>query len=178
MDYIFTSQRLGFRNWLSSDLPKMAAINADEGVMKFFPSTQTKARTKEFIKRMQTQFEKNGFCYFAVDVLETSEFIGFIGLSEQTYDADYTPCVDIGWRLGKTHWEKGYATEGAKRVLQYGFEELKLGRVLSIAPVVNKASESVMKKSGMHKVTTFEHSLLMDNERLKECVLYEITNSL
>ncbi len=118
MDYIFTSQRLGFRNWLDSDLPKMAAINADEEVMRFFPSTQTKAKTEEFIKRMQAQFEKHGFCYFAVEILESKALIGFIGLSEQTYKADFTPCVDIGWRLGRTHWGKGYATEGAKRVLQ------------------------------------------------------------
>ncbi len=178
MDYIFTSQRLGFRNWLGTDLPKMAAINADKEVMKFFPSTQAEAKTEEFIKRMQTQFEKHGFCYFAVEILETNELIGFIGLSEQTYEADFTPCVDIGWRLCKTHWGKGYATEGAKRVLQYGFEDVGLDRILSIAPVLNKASESVMQKIGMHKVTTFEHSLLRDNKELKECVLYEMLNSL
>lgn len=152
----------------------MAAINANEEVMQFFSSAQTKEQTQQFISRMKAQFEAKGFCYFAVETLADNEFIGFIGLSEQTYQADFTPCVDIGWRLSKVHWGKGYATEGAKRVLQYGFEELKLEKVLSIAPVINTASQKVMQKIGMQKVKTFDHSLLLYNERLKKCVLYVV----
>jgi len=174
LNYIFESERLRFRNWVGEDLPKMAAINANEEVMQFFSSAQTKEQTQQFISRMKAQFEAKGFCYFAVETLADNEFIGFIGLSEQTYQADFTPCVDIGWRLSKVHWGKGYATEGAKRVLQYGFEELKLEKVLSIAPVINTASQKVMQKIGMQKVKTFDHSLLLYNERLKKCVLYVV----
>ena len=176
MNYLFTSQRLGFRNWEGADLPKMALINADSEVMRYFKSTQTQDQTMQFIARMQRQFEIRGFCYFAVDTLESNEFIGFIGISEQTYEADFTPCIDIGWRIGKKHWGKGYATEGAKKVLKYAFDELSVDRLLSTAPIVNTASENVMLKIGMQKVKTFEHPLLQDNERLKECVLYEINS--
>jgi len=174
MAYLFASKRLGFRNWKDSDLPKMAVINSDPTVMKHFPGTQSKEQTAEFIVRMKKQFETNRFCYFAVDELEKEEFIGFIGISEQTYEADFTPCIDIGWRIAAQHWDKGFATEGAKKVLAYAFNELGLDRILSIAPMVNTASEHVMQKIGMQKVKTFEHSLLKDNERLKQCVLYEI----
>lgn len=104
-NYLFTSSRLGFRNWKDSDLDRMAIINADKDVMEFFPSTQTREVTNDFIDRMQKQFAENGFCYFAVDLLETKELIGFIGLSKQEYDAGFeTPFVDIGWRLSKTTW--------------------------------------------------------------------------
>ena len=74
----------------------MAKINTDEKVMKFFPDVNSKEQTLNFIDRMQLQFEAKGFCYFAVDKLENNEFIGFIGLSEQNYKAEFTPCIDIG----------------------------------------------------------------------------------
>ncbi len=86
--YIFTSDRLGFRNWDLADIDQMHEINSDEKVMEFFPFIPTKVQTGEFVDRMKNQFENN-------------EFIGFIGLSEQTYEADFTPCIDIGWRIKK-----------------------------------------------------------------------------
>ncbi len=99
--YIFTSERLGFRNWILSDFDPLHAINSDEKTMEFFPGILTRPQTIEFVKRMQKLFQDKGFCYFAVDKLETNQFIGFIGLSEQTYQADFTPCIDIGWRISR-----------------------------------------------------------------------------
>lgn len=171
-NYLFKSTRLGFRNWLNSDLEKLTAINADKKVMKFFPSIRTRQETKNFISRMQQQFSEKGYCYFAIDQLEDDTFIGFIGLSEQNYAADFTPCIDIGWRLAKTAWNKGYATEGAKRCLEFGFEKLQLDKIYSIVPVINTKSEQVMKKIGMRKVKIFAHPQLLDNARLRKCVLY------
>src|ERR1700761_6816125 len=97
--YIFTSERLGFRNWMMSDVSEMSLINADPKVMEFFPETRTREQTVEFIERMQKQFAEKGFCYFAVDRLDNNDLIGFIGISEQTFEADFTPCIDIGWGL-------------------------------------------------------------------------------
>ena len=97
--YIFTSERLGFRNWVAADIPKMVKINASQEVMQHFPSTATAQQTADFIKRMQIQYTEKGYCYFAVDRLSDGNFIGFIGLSYQTFEADFTPCVDVGWRL-------------------------------------------------------------------------------
>ena len=174
INYLFKSDRLGFRNWLASDQEKLAVINADMEVMEFFPSTRSVTETKTFIERMRKQYGDKGYCYFAVDVLEDGEFIGFIGLSEQNFAADFTPCIDIGWRLAKTAWNKGYATEGAKRCLEYGFEALHLDNIYSIAPVANIKSQQVMKKIGMRKVKTFDHPQLLDNARLRKCVLYVI----
>lgn len=175
--YIFKSERLGFRNWNLTDIEKMQEINSDEKVMEFFPNIPTIEQTIEFVERMQKQFEKKSFCYFAVDKLEDNEFIGFIGLSEQTYEADFTPCVDIGWRIKSSEWNKGYATEGAKKCLEYALNDLKLKNIYSIAPKINKKSEHIMIKIGMKKQYEFEHSLLEKFEQLKTCVLYKYGNN-
>jgi RimJ/RimL family protein N-acetyltransferase len=172
-EYLFTSERLGFRNWKPEDIDAMAAINADPEVMEFFLALRSHEETATFIAKMQTQFVEKGFCYFAVDTLENKEFIGFTGLSIPDFEADFTPCVDIGWRLKRSVWGKGFATEGAGRCLDYGFTQLGLTHVYAIAPCVNVRSEHVMKKTGMQKVKQFLHPLLEGDERLQECVLYE-----
>ena len=174
--YLFYSERLGFRNWLTSDIDFMAEINADAEVMKFFPNFLSKNQTIEFIERKKKQFEENKFCYFAVEKRMNQEFIGFIGLSEQKYEAEFTPCVDIGWRLHRNAWNNGFATEGAKRCLVYAFEDLKLQKVNAIAPIINKKSVELMMKIGMIKQYDFIHPLLLENETLKNCVLFQKTN--
>lgn len=173
-NYLFTSKRLGFRNWIETDIAEMHQINSDEKVMEFFPSQPTLEQTNEFIKRMQTSFEAFGYCYFAVEIIETNEFIGFIGFSNQTFKSDFTPFVDIGWRLKKTAWNKGFATEGAKACLNYGFENLKFSTVFAIAPKLNGKSQHVMKKIGMKQYTEFNHPNIKDGHPLKECVLFKI----
>ncbi len=172
--YIFKSERLGFRNWKTTDTLKMAKINADSKVMEYFPSIPTYKQTEEFVQRMQQQFLEKGFCYFAVDKLMTNEFIGFVGLSEQTFQSDFTPCIDIGWRLSQAEWGKGFATEGAKSCLEFAFKTVGLKKIIATCPVVNKKSERVMIKLGMTKKLNFKHPLLKDYRYIEECMLYEI----
>ncbi len=124
---------------------------------------------------MQSQYTERGFCYFAVEKLENQELIGFTGLSEQDFEAEFTPCIDIGWRLKEIEWNKGYATEAARACLHFAFHHLKIKKVYSMAPIVNERSERVMKKLGMEKIGTFLHPKLQNNERLRSCILYEIS---
>ncbi len=175
--YIFTSKRLGFRNWKKSDLSFLFEMNSNKEVMKYFPSIQSEKQCEDFIDRMQKQFEKHKYCYFAVEKIETKKFIGFIGLSLQTYEADFNPSVDIGWRLLPDFWRNGYATEGAKRCLHYGFEVLNLHEIVSVAPEINIASITVMEKIGMKKHSSFKHPLLQEYPTIAPCVLYTITNT-
>ena len=119
--YIFKSHHLGFRNWVESDTKKLFILRSDKEVMEFFPSLLSLKETKKLIERMKNQFVKNGFCYFAVDELKTENFIGFIGIAEQNFETDFIPCIDIGWRLDKKYWNKGYASEGAKACLKFAF---------------------------------------------------------
>ena len=175
--YIFTSKRLGFRNWKISDTDRLFEINSNKEAMQFFPSTQTKEQTEAFITKMQNQYAKKEFCYFAVEILETKEFIGFIGLSLQTFESDFTPSIDIGWGLHPNFWHKGFATEGAKRCLDFGFNQLKLEKIIAVAPVINIPSISIMQKIGMNKVQNFKHSLLKEYTQLETCVLYVKKNT-
>ena len=172
--YIFTSNRLGFRNWEDTDLDKMLALNQDTEVMKFFPSIQDSLATASFIKRMQVEYSEYDYCYFVVELKSNSEFLGFIGISNQDYGDKLGKFVDIGWRLKKSAWGKGYATEGAKQCLIYAKKELRLPKLYAVAPKINLYSISVMKKIGMNKVKEFDHPKLIEYPRIKQCVLYEI----
>jgi len=172
--YLFKSERLGFRNWTEKDIPDMAKINADSKVMEFFPSLPNKEETEQFVDRMVHQFSENGFCYFAVDKLENIEFIGFIGIAAQIFESEFTPCVDIGWRLAQKEWGKGYASEGAKQCLEFAFNEVNLNEVISICTENNSRSEKVMKKIGMKKIGEFVHPKLKDHSKYRNCICYHI----
>ncbi|MEO5644752.1 MAG: GNAT family N-acetyltransferase [Bacteroidia bacterium] len=177
-NYLFKSERLGFRNWLATDIDAMSAINADPLVMEFFPSVQTKEHTIQFIEKMQKHFVEKGFCYFAVDKLEDGNFIGFIGICEQTFESDFTPYIDVGWCLNQKEWNKGFATEGAKKCLEFAFKQLDFEKVNAVCPKINRRSENVMKKSGMKKAREFVHPLLLNDERLCDCVFYEMNKKI
>jgi len=174
--YIIKTPRLGLRNWNASDLDPATLMNADERVMEFFPNIWSGKETANFIKRMQDHYIDHGFCYFAVDLLETKCLIGFIGLSYQTFDSSFTPCIDIGWRLIHGAWGKGYATEGAHACLEYAFSTLKLKEVYAIAPKTNMKSQKVMQKLGMIPFTHFVHPKVDPTSELKNCVAYKILN--
>ncbi len=175
--YLFKSSRLGFRNWMPADLEPMTALNNDPKVMEYFPFLQSSEQTAEFISKMQAQFHEKGFTYFAVDTLADNDFIGFIGLSVPGFEADFTPCVDMGWRLKQQAWFKGYATEGAMRCIGFA-AETGIKELYAIAPVVNERSVQVMKKCGMQQQKTFLHPKLREYPHLEECVLYHTYTAL
>ncbi len=177
MEYLFKSERLGFKNWDEESIEKMIAVSADPEVMRFFPSPASPEKTRTFGHKMKKQCDEIGYCYFATEILETREFIGFIGLSYQDYDTEFTPCTDIGWRLKKSAWNKGYATEGAKACLNYGFNKLGLKEIYSVASDINIPSINVMKKIGMEYKYNFDHPLLLEYPKIKVCVLYKISAS-
>lgn len=177
-EYIFKSERLGFRNWNENDLTEFAKINADLEVMEHFPKPLTEKETREFIQRLKTHYKKNGHNYFATEILDSGELIGFIGLAFQDYKTDFTPAVDIGWRLKKTAWGKGFATEGAKKCLEFAFTKLNLDNVISTCTVKNYKSENVMKKIGMKKIGEFNHPKLKEYPKYEKCVCYGVNKNL
>jgi len=152
-------------------------LNADEEVMRHFPSTLSREQTKDFIIRLQKHHKDHGYCYFAVELLATSEFIGFIGLAYQKYTSEFSPNTDIGWRLKRSAWGNGYATEGAKRVLEYAFDELELDFVFSTCTEQNTTSENVMKKIGMKYQKIMLHPNLKDYPAYERCKVYALTRA-
>jgi RimJ/RimL family protein N-acetyltransferase len=171
-EYLFCSQRLGFRKWTASDVPHMAEISADPEVMRFFPSTHDISRTVAFIKAMNEDFDIHGYCYYAVDELSSASFIGFIGLKWIELEIEPYAFTDIGWRLKSSAWGRGLATEGALCCLRHGLHTLNLKEIYAIAPKVNHPSISVMEKAGMSFIKDFNHPKLKGEERLQKCVLY------
>ncbi|MFC4353519.1 GNAT family N-acetyltransferase [Chryseomicrobium palamuruense] len=173
MVYIETA-RLRLRDWEQTDLEPFSEMNADEEVMKYFPKTLSKEESDAFGQAIIAEIKEYGFGLYTVEVKETNEFIGFIGFHRATFESDFTPCVEIGWRLKKEAWGKGYATEGAKACLQYGLEELGFDEVYSFTAEINESSKHVMRKIGMEFVKEFEHSRVDVDSSLRKHVLYRI----
>jgi 3-dehydroquinate dehydratase/shikimate dehydrogenase len=173
MPYLFQTTRLGFRRWQETDYEPFARLNADAKVMEFFPNTLSRSESDAMIERIEAHIEEHDFGFWAVDWLEKLQFIGFIGLSTPRFQASFTPCVEIGWRLSADCWGQGLATEGAQACLEYGFNKLNLQEIVSFTPTVNHRSMRVMQKIGMQYVTNFLHPLLPDNHWLSEHVLYK-----
>ena len=174
--YLFASERLGFRNWIDSDVSKMIDISSDPDVMKFFPAIATKIQTVEFIDRMKLMCVEKGYCYFVVDQLKDGSFIGFIGLCYQTYESQFTRSVDIRWRLNKKYWNNGFATEGAKKYLDYGFNKLGLNKIIATTPIINIKSIRLMEKIGMAKLTESKHPRVQSDNKISDCVCFGIFN--
>jgi len=171
----FESERLIFRDWEEGDLPAFRQMNADPEVMEYFLNPLMTEQTDAFVERMKAEFLDKGYGLYAVAVKETGAFIGFIGFHEASLGLGFDPLVEIGWRLKKEAWGNGYATEGAKRCLGYGFEKLGFSDVYSFTAVVNTRSEQVMLKIGMKKLRTFAHPRIASDHWLCEHVLYRIT---
>ncbi len=170
-NYLFTSERLGFRNWKNEDVKNLYEMNSDDNVMKYFPKTLTDEENRDLYAKLKSQYLHFGHTYFATEILKTKEFIGFIGLAYQDYKSEFTPAIDIGWRLKKSMWGKGYATEGAKACLDFGFGKLNLNEIIATCTLKNTRSENVMKKIGMKKVKEFMHPIG------KKCLCYRIMKS-
>lgn len=173
-NYIIQTPRLGLRPWSLDDLEAMSRFNANERVMEYFPSTKSVADTKSFIESQQRAQAVEGYCFFAAEELASQTLIGFIGILKFKFDVEFAPGVEIGWRLGHEHWGKGYATEGAKAVLKFAFEEKNIPEIWSFTTITNTRSENVMKKIGMIRKGTFEHPMVNDGHPLKPHVLYHM----
>lgn len=174
-EYLLKTNRLGLRNWLPSDQAPFFEMCQDPEVMRHFPSTLSAEETKDLIKRLMNHFNDFGYTYFALDELETGDFIGFGGLLNQTWESDYTPCVDVGYRLKKSAWGKGYATEVATACVENAWSTFGIKEVLSFTTDTNKASEHVMKKIGMQYIGTVQHPFITGDDRFKHCVVYKKT---
>ncbi len=174
MNYIFESQRLGFRLWQENDKEAFATMNENPKVMKYFPSELDFQASNELYDRIVAHHKKHGYGLYAVELKENGKFIGFIGFAHPSFEADFTPCIEIGWRLDEIYWKKGYATEGAKACLDYGFNQLSFDEVMSFTSLINRQSWHVMEKIGMKKAGEFDHPNINLQHPLCHHVLYKI----
>ena len=166
--------RLILRNWQREDIEPFALLNADPRVCEFLPNVLTRKETLASLNKIQSHFKEFSFGLFAVELRATNKFIGFVGLKYFSFDAHFTPNVELAWGLSWEYWGKGLATEAARRVTRYGFECLKLPEILAITAKNNKRSCRVMEKLGMksNPEENFMHPQLDHEDPLSEHVLY------
>jgi RimJ/RimL family protein N-acetyltransferase len=166
--------RLFLRAWRESDREPFFRINSDQLVMRYFPACLTREESDAGFDRIQAHFDFHGFGLYAVELRHTQKFIGFIGLNVPAFEAPFTPCEEIGWRLAAAHWNRGLATEGAREVLRYAFNVLKLPEIVSFTVPANLPSRRVMEKLGMTRnpAEDFDHPRIPEGHPLRRHVLY------
>lgn len=173
---VLRTERLLLRPWRDADLAPYAALNADPVVMRHFPSTLTREQSDLHVKSVRERAVRGEPSLWAVEVVGGAEFIGFVGLAVPSFRAPFTPCVEVGWRLAKEHWGSGYAPEGARAAMAFGFEVLGLDEIVSFTSEGNSASRRVMEKLGMRRDPSddFEHPGLPPGHHLRRHVLYRL----
>lgn len=171
------TERLLLRRWRDEDLEPFAELNADPETMRYFPAPILRAESDAFAERARRQIDTEGWGLWAVEVAGGAEFIGFVGLARPSFDAHFTPAVEVGWRLARGHWGRGYATEAGRASLAYGFEKLGLAEIVSFTSALNEPSRRVMERLGMSHDAAgdFEHPRVPDGHPLRPHVLYRLT---
>jgi RimJ/RimL family protein N-acetyltransferase len=168
--------RLRLREWRESDREPFAAMNADPLVMEFFTAPQSRSASDASIDAWQAQFRERGWSNWAVELRSTGEFIGFVGLSVPKRIFPFSPCVEVGWRLARAHWGRGFATESARAALRAGFEEITLNEIVSFTSVLNARSRAVMERIGMRNThQDFEHPGIPQGHPLRPHCLCRLT---
>lgn len=170
------TERLLLRRWKPSDRAPFAELNTDPSVMEFFPSTLSTAESNDFVDRIEAQFDRAGFGLWAVEIPATARFIGFVGLWPATFEAHFTPAIEVGWRLARSSWGAGYAPEAARAAIADGFDRLGLDEIVSFTAAINLNSRRVMEKLGMtHDPSDdFAHPKVAAGDPLRPHVLYRL----
>ncbi len=176
---VLKTNRLVLRNWKEEDFPAFAKLNSDPRVMVYLAKCSKEESDNLAIERKE-EIDKEGWGRWAVSLRDSEEFIGTIGiypLDHETYPLPFTPTVAVGWRIAFEHWGKGYATEGAKAVLDYGFKVLQLEEIVAFCHYENARSIHVMEKLGMHHNPKDDFDAISINQKMVagRQVLYRIT---
>ena len=176
MTTIIETERLILRTWKKEDAANFYQINQDPKVIEFLLPI-TMEQINDYILAKNTQQQQKGYSLWAVELKETGEMIGFIGLNYTDWPAHFTPAVEVGWRLASQHWGKGYAPEGAKAALDYGFNKMGLKEIVSFTVPANIRSIRVMEKIGLKRDLNgdFSHPKLPANHSLSHTILYRLT---
>jgi ribosomal-protein-alanine N-acetyltransferase len=168
--------RLLLRRWGDDDREPFAALNADPEVMRHFPAPLSRDESDALVDRIEQHFERHGFGLWALERRDSGDFLGFTGLAVPPFGAHFTPAVEVGWRLARSAWGAGYATEAAREALAVGFGSAGLDEIVSFTVPANRRSRAVMERIGMthDERDDFDHPALRHGSPLRRHVLYRI----
>jgi RimJ/RimL family protein N-acetyltransferase len=173
---LINTERLVLRRWRTTDRDAFARLNADPVVMEHFLSALNRAESDAFADRIDAGFIANGYGLWAVEVPGEAEFIGYVGLALATFEAHFTPAVEVGWRLACDYWGRGFATEAARAAVTDGFDRVGLQEIVSFTVPANERSWRVMERLGMthDPADDFDHPRLPVGHHLRRHVLYRL----
>jgi RimJ/RimL family protein N-acetyltransferase len=168
------TDRLLLRAWRPEDRAPFAALNSDPAVVEFLPGALDRDASDALATRCEDHWAEEGFGLWAVEVPGVAPFVGFVGLNWARFDAPFTPAVEVGWRLARAAWGHGYATEGGRASLAFGFEDRGLDEIVSFTTRDNVRSRRVMERLRMRHdpADDFEHPVVAVGSPLRPHVLY------
>jgi RimJ/RimL family protein N-acetyltransferase len=170
--------RLLLREWRDDDYAPFAAMCGDPQIMRYYyRSFPDRAASDGWIDRMRRHNAEHGFAYWAVELPREASLIGAIGLTRVLSPGfRFAPAVEIGWRLARSHWGRGYATEAARAVLDDGFGRLGLSEIVSFTVPANSRSWRVMQRLGMTRdpMDDFDHPSIPEGHALRRHMLYRL----
>lgn len=165
------------RGFQRNDLEPFSEMNLDPVVMEHFAGPMTRQDTEAFVDRIMGHWQERGWGLWALERLDTGEFIGFTGLWPVRFESAFEPKVEVGWRLAAAHWGRGFATEAARAALEFAFDTLGWDEVTSFTTVGNERSRAVMERLGMRRdpAGDFEHPSVPEGHPVRPHVLYRIS---
>lgn len=168
--------RLLLRQWRPADRAPFAALNADPEVMRHFPAPMSRADSDAFADRVEARIAEQGWGLWAVEVVGGPAFVGFVGLNPVRADLPFAPGTEVGWRLARSAWGRGYATEAASAAVGHGFEAVGLTEIVSFTAAVNTPSRAVMRRLGMmhEPAADFDHPAVPVGHPVRRHVLYRL----
>jgi RimJ/RimL family protein N-acetyltransferase len=169
------TDRLLMRRWRDSDREPFAELNGDPDTLRFFPATLTRAESDAFVDLIESRFELQGYGLWALEIKATGEFIGFTGLNAMPEGVPGAGGMEVGWRLAKTAWHHGYATEAARAARDVAFGGIGLPELWSMTAVLNEPSIAVMRRLGLREVARFDHPKVPVGHPVRPHVLYHLT---
>ncbi len=144
--------------------------------MEYLPAKLSPAESAALVERIEASFEASGFGLWAVELPGEAECIGFVGLASVDFDVFFAPAVEVGWRLARSFWGRGFATEAAIAAVAFGFQEHRLPEIVSFTTDRNTRSRAVMERLRMRRdpMEDFDHPLLVEDDPLRRHVLYRL----
>jgi RimJ/RimL family protein N-acetyltransferase len=168
------TERLLMRRWRESDREPFAALNADPETMRYFPGSLDRAASDAFVDQIESLFAVQGYGLWALEVSGTGEFIGFTGLNPMPPGVPGEGGVEVGWRLARHAWHRGYATEAARAAIRVAFDGVGLAEIWSMTAVLNEPSLAVMRRLGMTEAARFNHPKVPPGHPIELHVAYHL----
>ena len=173
---VLRTARLILREPRDDDLEAFAAMSADADVMRFFPWLMDREASAAHLARVRAHFAEHGFGRWAVEAPGIAPFVGLVGLMRVTFEAAFTPAVEIGWRIARPFWRRGYASEAAEAAIADGFGRLGLDEIVAYTVPANAPSRALMRRLGMVRdpACDLDHPAVPEGHPLRRHVVYRL----